>query len=166
MRKLVSLALVLAMVCTMSVTAFAEDTSISDQSQEQSATCEVVYDLEPSYCIFIPEMVYAGEEYRFTAQYICLRDTEQIGVYISPLKDDVNIIELSNENGNTLDMTVNRVSDDNVWTAAVDGLVAVFTKSTESNYSMYIDKIFDGKSRPAGMYSGTFEFTIKIEERK
>lgn len=60
MRKLVSLALVLAMVCTMSVTAFAEDTSISDQSQEQSATCEVVYDLEPSYCIFIPEVVYAG----------------------------------------------------------------------------------------------------------
>lgn len=165
MRKLVSLALVLAMVCTMSVTAFAEDTSISDQSQEQSATCEVVYDLEPSYCIFIPEVVYAGEEYRFTAQYICLRDTEQIGVYISPLKDNTNIIELSNENGNTLDMSIQRVTD-NVWDAAEDGLVAVFTKSTESNCSMYIDKIFDGKSRPAGMYSGTFEFTIKIEDRK
>lgn len=165
MRKLVSLALVLAMVCTMSVTAFAEDTSISDQSQEQSATCEVVYDLEPSYCIFIPEVVYAGEEYRFTAQYICLRDTEQIGVYISPLKDNTNIIELSNENGNTLNMSIQRVTD-NVWDAAEDGLVAVFTKSTESDYSMYIEKIFDGKSRPAGMYSGTFEFTIKIEERK
>lgn len=153
------------MVCTMSVTAFAEDTSISDQSQEQSATCEVVYDLEPSYCIFIPEVVYAGEEYRFTAQYICLRDTEQIGVYISPLKDATSIIELSNENGNTLDMSIQRVTD-NVWDAAEDGLVAVFTKSTESNCSMHIDKIFDGKSRPAGMYSGTFEFTIKIEERK
>lgn len=165
MRKLVSLALVLAMVCTMSITAFAEDTSISDQSQEQSATCEVVYDLEPSYCIFIPEVVYAGEEYRFTAQYICLRDTEQIGVYISPLKDNTNIIELSNENGNTLNMSIQRVTD-NVWDAAEDGLVAVFTKSTESDYCMYIDKIFDGKSRPAGMYSGTFEFTIKIEERK
>lgn len=165
MRKLVSLALVLAMVCTMSITAFAEDTSISDQSQEQSATCEVVYDLQTQYCIFIPEVVYAGEEYRFTAQYICLRDTEQIGVYISPLKDNTNIIELSNENGNTLNMSIQRVTD-NVWDAAEDGLVAVFTKSTESDYSMYIDKIFDGKSRPAGMYSGTFEFTIKIEERK
>lgn len=165
MRKLVSLALVLAMVCTMSVTAFAEDTSISDQSQEQSATCEVVYDLEPSYCIFIPEVVYAGEEYRFSAQYVCLRDTEQIGVYISPLKDNANIIELSNENGNTLNMSVYHIAD-SVKTASMDGLVAVFTKSTESDYSMYIDKIFDGKSRPAGMYSGTFEFTIKIEERK
>lgn len=165
MRKLVSLALVLAMVCTMSVTAFAEDTSISDQSQEQSATCEVVYDLEPSYCIFIPEVVYAGEEYRFTAQYICLRDTEQIGVYISPLKDNTNIIELSNENGNTLNMSVSCFAN-GVRQYLDDGLVAVFTKSTESDYSMYIDKIFDGKSRPAGMYSGTFEFTIKIEERK
>lgn len=165
MRKLVSLALVLAMVCTMSVTAFAEDTSISDQSQEQSATCEVVYDLQTQYCVIIPERIYANDgTYYFNAQYMYLRDTEQLSIYISPLKDP-GMVTVSRDNGDTLDLCVHTYVD-GLGDLSEDGLVAVFTKSNKSDCGAYFEKIYDGKTRSAGMYSGTFEFTIKIEERK
>lgn len=164
MKKIISLMLSLAMLCAMGVTAFADDTAITDQSEEQSATCEVVYYLDSQYCIIIPEQIYASDgEYYFNAQYVSLQDDEQVAVYISPMKDP-GLITLSKGNGDTLDMSVYHFFDGGK-SLSDDGLVAVFTNSTRSDCSVSFEKVYDGRNRSAGEYSGTFEFTIKIENR-
>ena len=164
MKKLISLMLSLAMLCTMGVTAFAEDGQITDQSDPQSSTCEVIYDLGTEYCIIIPQQIRASDgEYTFYASYVYLNDNEQVAVYISPMTEQ-GMISLQSEKGNTLNMSV-FYNHDGLKELSEDGLVAVFTDSSTANGSVSFEKIIDGTSRSAGEYYGTFEFTVRIENR-
>lgn len=164
MKKIISLMLSLAMLCTMGVTAFAEDATITDQSDPQSSPCEVIYDLDTEYCIVIPQQIHASDGgYTFYANHVYLHDNEQVAVYISPMTEQ-GMITLQSEKGNTLNMCV-YYNHDGLKELSENGLVAVFTDSPISNGSVLFEKVIDGASRNAGEYYGTFEFTIRIENR-
>lgn len=159
MKKLLALIFAAIMVCSVGTTAFAAE--ITDESEMQTGYSEIVYNLDTSYCIEIPEKIDAtAGAYTFTAAYVNLSETEQVVVRMSGI-DEYSRMSLQNANGDTLDFTV--------WydnAVIVPGyIVAVFTDSATANGTMQIIPDTYGTAHRVGQYSGMFEFTVSVETR-
>ena len=159
MKKLLALILSVVMVCSIATTASA--TEITDESDMKTAFGEIVYNLETGYCIEIPEQIDAlTGSYTFSAYYVNLNDNEQVVVRISGV-DEVSRMELTNDFGESLAFNV--LYDGAV--IAPNYVVAVFTDSVTANGTFEIVPDLGFGAHRAGQYSGTFEFTVSIEER-
>ena len=89
-----------------------------------------------------------------------MSETEQVVVRISGV-DDLGNITL--ENGASESLTLNVVYDG--AGLMPNGAVAIFTDSTTANAPMQLIYNNYGKVHRPGQYSGTFEFTVSVEER-
>lgn len=160
MRKMISIILSLAMVFAMSTAAFAAE--IYDDSENKTASSEIVYNLESGYCIEIPEQIDASTgSYTFSAFYVNLNETEQVVVRISGVNES-SMLELFNDAGDSLPFGV---FYDNA--GIVPGyVVAVFTDSATANGVFEIKPDMGFTAHQAGEYRGTFEFTVSVEPRK
>ena len=160
MRKFISLALALVMVCSLGTTAFAAE--ITEDTEQKSSQSEVVYNLDTSYSIYIPEQIDVSTgSYTFTANYINLSETEQVTVCMSGI-DEISCVTLHNQNGDELKCGV--LYNNN--TVAHNYVVAEFTDSVVANNAMQISPWLSGNAHKTGTYSGIFEFTVSVEDRK
>lgn len=160
MKKFISLALALIMTCTLGTTAFAAE--ITNDTEQQSAQSEIVYNLDTSYCIMIPEQIdLTLGSYTFEAGYINLSETEQVAVRMSGV-DEVSFLSLHNEKGDELKCGVSYDGS----SIAHNYVVAVFTDSVTANGALQINPQVYGTANRTGQYSGTFEFTVSVEDRK
>lgn len=57
MKKFLASVLALAICCAMAVPAFAEDTTINQDSQNKTAKTNVSFNVDPAYTVTIPETV-------------------------------------------------------------------------------------------------------------
>lgn len=160
MRKIISIILSLAIVFAMSTTIFAAE--IYDDSENKTASSEIVYNLESGYCIEIPEQIDASTgSYTFSAFYVNLSETEQVVVRISGVSE-VSQLELFNDAGDSLTFGV-------VYDGAVivpGYVVAIFTDSATADGALEITPDMGFTAHRAGEYRGTFEFTVSVEPRK
>ncbi len=159
MKRMIALLLCMALVCSLATTAFA--TEINEDSEMQSTMSQIIYNLDTKYCIYIPEEIDASTgSYTFEASYLAVSETEQVVVRMSGV-DDLGNITL--ENGASEKLTLNVVYDG--AGLMPNGAVAIFTDSTTANAPMQLVYNNYGKVHRPGQYSGTFEFTVSVEDR-
>ncbi len=158
MKKFIEIVMTLVLVCSLGTTAFAAE--ITNDSDQNSAQTQIVYNLETSYCIWIPESIDASAgPYTFMASQMNLDDDEQVTITL-PEIDEYSYIYLEGNNGDTLKCVVEY---DNGVVAPQD-VVAVFTDSLSADGQLVI-RPSTGAAHRTGQYSGTFEFVVSVEER-
>ena len=153
MKKIFALILAIALMASMSVTAFAANT--------EGGSTEVSFNVDPTYTVIIPATVELNKvgaddavtyenDYTITAQAgVRLKKGETIVVTVS------SDYEMTTTEGATLAYTITK---DNA--ALVDSIVAVFgTDKTEQSSTIHIAA---GDPEYAGEYKDTVTFTISV----
>ncbi len=159
MKRFIAIVLSLALTCVMGTTAFAAE--ITDDSEMNAAQSEIVYNLDTSYCIMIPEQIDTSTgSYTFEAGYINVSEAEQVTVRMSGV-NEVSCLSLHNENGDELRCGVSY----NNSAIAHNYVVAEFTDSVMANGALQINPQIYGTAHRTGAYSGIFEFTVSVEPR-
>ncbi len=158
MKKFVAIVMALALVCSLGTTAFAAE--ITQDSEQNSSQAEIVYNLETSYCVWIPETLEASAgPYTFMASQMNLDDDEQVTIRLSGI-DEYSYIYLQGTNGDTLQCVVEY---DHMLIGTWE-TVAEFTDSLTANGQLVIRPSTNSAHR-TGYYSGTFEFVVSVDER-
>ena len=154
MKKLFALILAVALMATMSTTAFAANTT--------GGSTEVSFNVDPTYTVTIPATVELNKvgaddavtyenDYTITAQAgVRLKKGETIVVTVS------SDYEMTTTEGATLAYTITK---DNA--ALVDSIVAVFgTDKAEQSSTIHIAA---GDPEYAGEYKDTVTFTLEVK---
>lgn len=154
MKKLFALILAIALMATMSVTAFAANTT--------GGSTEVSFNVDPTYTVIIPATVELNKvgaddavtyenDYTITAEAgVRLKKGETIVVTVS------SDYEMTTTEGATLAYTITK---DNA--ALVDSIVAVFgTDKAEQSSTIHIAA---GDPEYAGEYKDTVTFTLEVK---
>ena len=159
MKRFIAIVLSLALTCVMGTTAFAAE--ITDNSEMNAAQSEIVYNLDTSYCIMIPEQIDTSTgSYTFEAGYINVSEAEQVTVRMSGV-NEVSCLSLHNENGDELKCGVTYDG----CVIAPNYVVAEFTDSVTADGALQINPQIYGTAHRTGAYSGIFEFTVSVEPR-
>lgn len=143
MKKAIAIVMVVLVCCCMSISAFAQSSTI------EGGSFTAYYSIQSSYMIWIPEDVSLNQQNYMEAELLNITADEQINVRVSNLNAQGKL-EMTDEHGNTLQVGISN-----------DGLIGIFTDSTTSNIPYYA--LDDGGK--AGHYSGTVEFTIELTSR-
>ena len=155
MKKLITVLLALAMVATMSVTAFAANTT--------GGKTEVSFNVDPTYTITIPATVELERkedsgtvtyENDYTIEAVAgvrLKKNEYIEVTIA------SDFEMTTEQGATLDYTITKGGN----AVATGGVVAEF--ETDKNVQSTTIHIAANDPDFAGEYKDTVTFTLEVK---
>ena len=158
MKKFIAIVMTLALVCSLGATAFAAE--IANTSEGDSAQSEIVYNLETSYCVWIPESIeVSAGPYTFMASQMNLGENEQVTVRMSDISEH-SYIYLENGSGGILKCNV----EYNYSAVAPNNIVAVFTDSLSADGQLRITPS-NGDAHRTGQYSGIYEFVVSVEER-
>ena len=154
MKKIFALILAIALMASLSVTAFAANTT--------GGSTEVSFNVDPTYTVIIPATVELNKvdaddavtyenDYTITAQAgVRLKKGEYIEVTVS------SDYEMTTTEGATLAYTITK---DNA--ALVDSIVAVFgTDKAEQSSTIHIAA---GDPEYAGEYKDTVTFTLEVK---
>ncbi len=148
MKKVLILLTALAMVLT-SVPCYATQVFGDGEVAQSTVYCTI----ESSFCVVIPQTIDCMNSFRFTAEYINIRDSQQVNVYLNGGPR----VPLTNDNGETVD--VEFVADGR----AESTLLGSFAKDMlESSIMVHCQPRFTSDTK-AGDYSGTVEFVVKLE---
>lgn len=151
-KKILCFALSAIMMLSMSMTAFADDATISEGS---SAPSTVTYSVDSQYMVIIPETIDAtvGGDITFRASLMNLLDGQQVNVYCPTLANG-QYLNLYNSKGESITMTFNGMRG--------DACVASFQNgATTSDFT--VSPYVSADMAKAGDYSGTLEFTVSIQ---
>lgn len=110
----------------------------------------LVFEEPSTYCIKIPATIYQDETVTLTAEFVNVRDNEQVNIDVSNL-DENHCITLTSEDGNTMKALYDGDT----------GHAGVFTNDCNlvSTTSFHFQSNGGNK---AGSYSGTVEFTVSL----
>ena len=152
MKKLFALILTVAMLATMSVTAFAANTT--------GGSMEVTYSVAPAYTVTIPETVTIGAG--GTSATVSAADVVvNKGQYVSvTLASDNNFTVTSGE-GATLTYTVTKGGQP---VAAGGEILAVNPADSATGTATITFDIDETKIQYAGTYTGSATFTIAVKD--
>ena len=161
MKKLFALILTVAMLATMSVTAFAAE--IGTEANASQGSTEVSFNVDPTYTVTIPATVELSKvevegvvtyenDYTLTAQAgVRLKKGEYIEVTVA------SDFEMTTTEGATLDYTITAAGN----TVTNNGIVAEFdTDKAEQTATIHI-----AANDPdyAGEYKDTVTFTLEVK---
>lgn len=148
-KTIIICALVLALV-SIAIVGYAD----TELSAEFSIAEAVVIAEEPSsFCVLIPSTIYVGENVTLTAEFINIRDNEQVNVIVNNLNDQ-NSITLTSEDGSTMP----------VYFSGNGNNAGTFINNGELTSTHFFH--FRSEGGRAGSYSGTAEFTVNISPRQ
>ena len=152
MKKLFALILTVAMLATMSVTAFAANTT--------GGSMEVTYSVAPAYTVTIPETVTIGAD--GTSATVSAADVVvEKGQYVSVTLAADNNFTVKTAEGAELTYTVTA----NGETVAAGGeILAVNPKDGKTGTATITFDIDETKIQYAGTYTGTATFTIAVKD--
>lgn len=145
MKKFICLLVVVVLAVASIPVAGATTLTVAGGEVAQS---ELMYSVESSYEIIIPESIGLNQPYRFEATKTNLRDNQQLSVVC----ENYNAITLTNSDGVELGATIN---------ATDGGIVGSFGKGDKfSSIEMVAD--VDDSDKPAGDYTGTATFALQM----
>ena len=152
MRKLVAVIMVVALMVTMSATAFAANTT--------GGSTRVSFSVEPTYTVTIPTDVTIGTEATETtvsAENVVVNK----GKYVSVTLSDDNDFTVATAEGAVLTYTV---SKDGENVAAGGEILAVNPKDGKTGAAEITFAIDESAIQYAGTYTGTATFTVAVKD--
>lgn len=149
MKKAVSLILCLVLISCSGITTFAAEL----QNDNTSAQSTVLYHVDSYFCVIIPETIDAYAGFQLSASSMNITDMEQVNVYIN----GENSIQMENTSGDTFNLALN---------CANNGRVAQFVKNQLTSDNYVFGERIDAEMPPAGDYTGTVEFLVRLESRE
>ena len=155
MKKLFALILAIAMMATLSVTAFAAD---YDTAGDKGM--DVTYSVEPGYTVTIPPTVTIGTS--GTSAEISAADVVvEKGQYVSVTLAAENNFTVTTAEGATLDYTIT-ANGANI--AAGDEILAVNPADGKTGTATITFDIDESAIQYAGTYTGSATFTIAVKD--
>lgn len=145
MRKI--LPIIVAMILLFTTTFCGAEEYISNEINFGS--CTIIFEQPSSYCIKIPAAIYQDEQVTLIADFINIRDNEQVNVDVSNL-DENHCITLTSEDGSTMKVLYDGDT----------GHAGVFTNGEVTSSTSF--HFQTQESVRAGSYFGTVEFTVSL----
>ena len=160
MKKLIAFVLTLAMATIMSVTAFAADTTITQDSDPKTGDTTVVYSVNPTYTVTIPSEVTLGNSFEIKAENVVIEQGKQLEVALTATSGTGNAFTVSNGKTGllTYEVTVGETPISVGGTVLTVNPTAAPTGSATLNFSAPTNTIVY-----AGDYSGTVTFTVSVK---
>ena len=155
MKKLFALILAIAMMATLSVTAFA-----ADYNTEGNKGMDVTYSVEPGYTVTIPETVTIGAEgteKTVSAEGVVVKK----GQYVSVTLAADNNFTVKTTEGAELTYTVTKGGQP---VAAGDEILAVNPADGKTGTATITFDIDETAIQYAGTYTGSATFTIAVKD--
>ena len=155
MKKLFALILTVAMIATMSVTAFAAEID-QDTTAPQEGSIAVRYQVAPTYTVTIPATVTLGENAKIEAENVVVEKGKQVEVALT----NDNDFKVATPEGAELTYTVKNgeaeVAEGNTVLAVnpADGTTGETTLSFVAPTTIQY----------AGKYEGTVTFTVAVKD--
>ena len=160
MKKLLAIALALVMVLSLSVTAFAADTSINQDTDPKTGTTNVTYTVNPTYTVTIPATVtLGGAAVEVKAENVVVDKGKQVVVKLTGTSDSGNAFKVTTTEGAELTYTVKK---DGSAVALNDAVLTVNPTSGASG-SVNLSFALAGTITYAGEYSGTVTLNVSVE---
>lgn len=159
MKKLLALILAVALMATMSVTAFAADNTVNYNGSEnpQTSGLKVTYNVTPTFSVTIPANVALGNSVTVSAADVVVEYGEAVNVKLSGTSETDNSFMLRTEQGAELSYTVKKGE------AAVnvgDTILSVVPGSDKTSAELTF--VEPASYTYAGLYKGTVTFTIAV----
>jgi len=161
MKKLLTLALVGAMLTATGITAFATDTEIKQDTTPPTGAMTVNYTADPVYTVVIPESVELAETAQ-TAQIkiygadensnVVLESGKKVNVALSASVNNFNVVSA---NGSPVAYTVNAKN-------AVADLTTVAECTSNNKTETDITFTKTGTATYSGTYTDTLIFTVSL----
>ena len=153
MKKLFALILTVAMLATLSVTAFA---AVDQDSQDPNGAMNVTYTVAPTFTVTIPASVTLGEDATISAENVVVPKGKQVEVSIA----EANGFKATTPEGAELIYTVK-----NGETAVAEGdiVLAVNPKDGKTG-STTLSFVAPESIQYAGTYTGTVTFTVAVKD--
>lgn len=154
MKKILAFVLSVVLILSMSVTAFATELNIGNQTGQSTLS----YTEPSTYTVIIPDTIYvsSGATLEFETSSLNIQETEQLVIRVNNL-DENDMITLSHASGDTINVYFGVNDDSDVcYRVNADNTVA-FAASLQTSY--------DGSILSAGEYTGIAEFTVSVEHR-
>ena len=153
MKKLLALILAIALLLSLSVTAFA-----TDYNTEGEKGTTVTYTVAPAYTVTIPQNVTIdGNATTISAENVVVEK----GRYVSVTLADSNDFTVATEQGATLTYTVT-ANGENI--AAGDEILAVNPTDSATGTATVTFDIDESDIKYAGTYTGTATFTVALKD--
>ena len=152
MKKLLSLALVLAMMLTMSTTAFAAE--IKQDTENKTGTTEVTHTVSDSYIVTIPDSMTVGTDATVSVSDVTLAEGYSLAVSVSSTQYD-NGWKLKNGD-DTLGYTLKIDNED----VANNGIV--LTAESGGTGTKTLVTALDGTAKYSGTYKDTLTFSVNV----
>jgi hypothetical protein len=160
MKKLFALILAIALMATMSVTAFAADNTFNYEENPQSNGTTVTYEVAPTYTVTIPETVTIGAD--GTEKTVSAEDVVvNKGQYVSVTLAADNNFTVKTAEGAELAYTVTANGE---AVAAGGEILAVNPTDGKTGTATITFDIDESAIQYAGTYIGTATFTIAVKD--
>ena len=160
MKKIFALFLVIILMASVSVTAFAADNTVNYNGNQnpQTSGLNVTYNVQPNFTVTIPENVTLGSNVTVSTDKVVVEYGKAVKVKLTGTGEDDNTFKLKTEEGAVLEYTVkmgDRVVNvgDTVLTVAPDSTAT----SAQLSFVMPTNVTY------AGNYTGTVTFSIVVE---
>ena len=164
MKKILTLALVAAMLTATGITAFATDTEIKQDTTPPTGAMTVNYTADPVYTVVIPESVELAETAQ-TAQIkiygadensnVVLESGKKVNVALSASVNNFNVVSA---NGSPVAYTVNDKNAVDDLTTVAECTAAEGKKNTDITFTK------TGTAAYAGTYTDTLTFTVSLAD--
>ena len=153
MKKLFALILTVAMLFSLSVTAFA---AVDQDSQDPSGTMNVTYTVAPTFTVTIPASVTLGENATISAENVVVPKGKQVEVSIA----DANGFKATTPEGAEITYTVKNGED-----AVAEGeTVLAVNPGNSKRGSTTLSFVAPETIQYAGTYTGTVTFTVAVKD--
>lgn len=154
MKKVFAVILSMCFLASTSLTAYAQDQEVGSFGMSNSGTSTLIYEVDSTYAVIIPETINMNEQYNFRSHGMDLKSNESVVVFVDT--QDKEIVMTETNTGKTGTLRFNGGESDK-FNRLVLGR---FTANQETS-----DISFRGQMESsAGSYTGTCTFYVELQE--